>query len=71
MGIQRTFSITEGNRIELRGEIFNLTNTPKFGAPVTDRQTDLSTGLAGSAFGVISSTAGNPRIVQFALKYKF
>jgi hypothetical protein len=71
MGIQRTFAITEGNRIELRGEIFNLTNTPKFGAPVTDRQTDLSTGLAGSAFGVISSTAGNPRIVQFALKYKF
>ena len=63
-GLQRTFTITERNRIEFRGEIFNLTNTPKFGAPDTDHN-------AGPAFGVISSTVGNPRILQFALKYKF
>jgi hypothetical protein len=64
LGIQRTFAVTERNRIELRGEIFNLTNTPKFGPPDNDHG-------AGPAFGVISSTVGNPRIVQFALKYKF
>jgi hypothetical protein len=64
LGLQRTFTITERNRIEFRGEIFNLTNTPKFGAPDVDHN-------AGPGFGVISSTVGNPRIVQFALKYKF
>jgi len=64
LGIQRNFAVTEASAVEFRAEFFNFTNTPKFGLPVNDR-------AAGPAFGVISSTASNPRIVQFALKYRF
>ena len=48
--------------IELRAEAFNLTNTPPLGAP---------NGLFGSAaFGTIT-TAGDPRVVQLAVKLLF
>jgi len=48
--------------IELRGEIFNLLNTPPLGAP---------NGVLGAAgFGSIT-TAGDPRVVQVALKLLF
>lgn len=63
-GVQRDFVVTEGSALEFRAEFFNLTNTPKFGLPVNDR-------AAGPAFGVISSTVSNPRIIQLACKYRF
>lgn len=62
--VTRNFSITERNKIQFRAEFFNLFNTPNFGLPETDRN-------AGPAFGVITSSASNPRIIQFALKYQF
>jgi hypothetical protein len=46
----------------VRAEIFNVTNTPPFGAPNT-------TGGA-AAFGTITS-AGDPRVVQLGLKFIF
>jgi hypothetical protein len=64
LGIERSFRITEASSLDFRGEFFNLTNTPKFGQPVNDF-------AAGPAFGLITSSAGNPRIVQLALKYRF
>ncbi len=64
LGVQRTFPLNETHSLDFRVEVFNLTNTPKFGLPVNDF-------AAGPAFGVISSSAGNPRILQIALKYKF
>jgi carboxypeptidase family protein/TonB-dependent receptor-like protein len=63
-GIQRSFPVTETGALDFRAEFFNLTNTPKFGQPLNDF-------AAGPAFGVISSTASSPRIIQFALKYRF
>lgn len=64
LGLQRSFALTERQVLDFRAEFFNITNTPKFGLPVNDF-------AAGPAFGVITSTVGNPRIIQFALKYKF
>ena len=49
--------------MEFRAEIFNLTNTPAFGQP---------NGVLGSlAFGTITSTASDPRVVQFGLKLHY
>jgi hypothetical protein len=64
LAIERGFVLTESKRIQFRTEFFNLTNTPNFGQPVNDV-------AAGAAFGVISSTVSNPRIIQFAMKYLF
>jgi Carboxypeptidase regulatory-like domain/TonB-dependent Receptor Plug Domain len=64
LGIQRSFPIKDRMTLDFRTEFFNFTNTPKFGQPVNDFS-------AGPAFGVISSTSGNPRIVQMALKLMF
>jgi hypothetical protein len=51
-----------GMSLELRGEVFNLLNTPPFGAP---------NGVLGSAaFGTIT-TAGDPRVGQLALKLRW
>ncbi len=62
--IQRNIAIREAGTLQFRTEFFNLTNTPNFGPPVNDY-------AAGPAFGVISSTVSNPRIIQFALKFTF
>ena len=64
LGMQRTFSIREKATLDFRTEFFNFTNTPKFAQPVNDF-------AAGPAFGLITATSGNPRIIQFALKLKF
>jgi len=64
LGIQRGFRVTESSSLQFRAEFFNFTNTPKFGPPVNDH-------AAGPAFGVISTSASNPRIIQFALKFNF
>ena len=49
--------------LELRAEIFNVTNTPAFAQP---------NGTVGSAaFGTITATAADPRVVQFAAKVNF
>ncbi len=64
LGIVRDFALTEKSSLQFRTEFFNFTNTPKFALPVSDY-------AAGPAFGVISSTVSNPRIIQFALKFSF
>jgi len=52
--------LSERTDLEFRGEIFNITNTPAFAQP---------NGSFGSpAFGSITSTITDPRVVQFALR---
>jgi Carboxypeptidase regulatory-like domain/TonB-dependent Receptor Plug Domain/TonB dependent receptor len=65
-GIQKNISVAEWGTFQFRTEFFNLTNTPAFGLPNNDYA-----GGNSLAFGVISSTVSNPRIIQFALKYVF
>ena len=64
LGIVRDFAFAEKAVLQFRTEFFNFTNTPKFGLPVSDH-------AAGPAFGLISTTVSNPRIIQFALKLSF
>ncbi len=58
--------IHEDANLVFRAEFFNMFNHPQFANP-TGSQTDVSK----STFGQITSTAVNPRLVQFALKYVF
>jgi hypothetical protein len=46
--------------LEFRGEIFNVTNTPAFAQP--------NGSFGSAAFGSITSTTTDPRIVQFAIR---
>ena len=60
----KNFPIKEDQNLQLRGEAFNLFNTPEFGIPYN--AVDV-TGTAGS----ISSTVHSSRQLQVALKYTF
>ena len=53
----------ERSSLQLRAEFFNALNHPQFANPDTN--------FTSAAFGVISSTAVNPRIGQVALAYNF
>ena len=57
--------IREGMNLQFRSEFFNIMNTPYFGQPSSVGLT-----LGTSTFGKVTS-AGSPRIVQFALKLVF
>ena len=60
----KQFRITEGSQLQFRAETFNLTNTPSFNPP--NAVIDTST-----AVGRVTTTASQPRQIQFALKYNF
>jgi hypothetical protein len=60
--VTRSFQIRERQRFELRFEFFNLLNHTNLNNPVSS--------LSSSAFGKIQS-AGDPRILQLAAKFKF
>ncbi len=62
--LSRNFQITEGIRTEFRWETFNLANSPQFGLPASNIS---SPGNVGR----ITTLAGDPRVMQFALKLVF
>ena len=62
--LERSLRISESHGIHLRGEFFNLTNTPNFANPLNLLGT-------GEAFGKITAKSNNPRIIQVAVKYQF
>lgn len=61
--LQREFPIHEAMGLELRWEVFNLFNTTQFALPARD--------FSSSAAGTITSLASDPRLMQFALRFKF
>jgi Carboxypeptidase regulatory-like domain/TonB dependent receptor len=62
LAITRTFPLAGAQNLQFRWEIFNVFNKVNFNAPVT--------ALNSGSFGQIQ-TAGDPRIMQFALKFTF
>jgi hypothetical protein len=53
----------EGTSLQFRTELYNALNHPQFANPDTN--------FSSPTFGVISSTAVNPRVIQLALKIVF
>ena len=62
MALSRIFRFRESQRIEVRAEAYNVTNSFRPGNP--------NMALNSATFGQIR-TARDPRIMQFALKYLF
>ncbi|HKC85163.1 MAG TPA: TonB-dependent receptor, partial [Blastocatellia bacterium] len=62
--LARNFNFTESKLLEFRWEVFNMFNTPQFGLPATNIS---SPGTVGK----ITTLAGDPRVMQFALKLVF
>jgi hypothetical protein len=63
LAISRLFSWNSVQKFELRFETFNLFNTFNWGNPITS--------LSAGNFGRIQTAAGDPRILQFGIKYAF
>jgi len=61
-----TFGPGERMNVEFRTEFFNIFNHPQFAAP-----NGTCCILNNPNFGVVTTTLGNPRLVQFALKFAF
>lgn len=61
--LMRDFPIHESIGLQFRWEVFNLTNTVQFGQP--------SNNVSSSSAGKITSLAGDPRVMQFALRLAF
>jgi outer membrane receptor protein involved in Fe transport len=59
----KTFNLTERAKLEIRGEAFNVTNTPQFSRPVTD--------LTNGAFGFVTGVDGSARVMQVGAKISF
>jgi hypothetical protein len=62
MAVIRRVMLGESSAVQLRGEVFNLTNTPPLGAP--------NVVLGSAGFGSITS-AGDPRVIQLGVKFEF
>ena len=63
IAVQRRFALTGQTAIELRWEIFNLFNADQFGLPESN--------IANAAFGQLVRLAGDPRVMQFAIRVVF
>ncbi len=65
------FKIGERQEIRFAADFFNLWNHTNFGDPsVTDIEAYLAS-PANSPFGKIAQTTGNPRLIQFSLRWAF
>ncbi len=64
LSLFKQFKIHESANFEIRGEFFNVLNTPNFGGP--------GTGLGSSNFGVVTLTQANdPRLTQLTARINF
>jgi hypothetical protein len=62
-GLIKRVRLGESREAEFRWEVFNVFNTVNFAPPTLD--------ITSAAFGRITRTVTNPRLMQFALKVNF
>jgi hypothetical protein len=58
----KTFPIKERAKLQFRAEFFNIWNHPNFAG--------VSTGLGSGNYGTVT-TALEPRVIEFALRFEF
>ena len=65
LNLYKSFVPKEGMKLDVRAEMFNFTNHPRFGQP--------NSGVGDPYFGTISGDAGGytPRAFQFGLRFEF
>jgi hypothetical protein len=71
--VSRTFQVRESQKLEFRAEAFNVTNSVHYNLSPNGSNSannGLVTNFNAGNFGQITS-AFDPRIMQFALKYIF
>ncbi len=68
--LSKEFKVHEGMTLQLRGEFFNFTNTPRFGFPNLGWSAG-APGTGNSTFGQVTYTANSPRTVQFGMRFQF
>ena len=72
LSLSKEFTIREGKQLQVRAEMFNATNTPRFAIPNT--YWDGPSGSGGS-FGTIVNTPnfgpGTFRRMQFGARFQF
>lgn len=72
MGLHKSFSLTERQKLTFRWEVFNVTNTPIFtGIDDTSLGYIPQSGAPTSTFGNYTTTANSARVMQFALRFDF
>ena len=69
MGVAKRWAMpwTEKQSLQLRWEVFNITNSVRFDAQSTNNSID----SFGSQFGNYTRLLTNPRVMQFALRFEF
>jgi len=63
LSFSKEFSIRENMKLQIRGEFFNFTNTPRFNFP--------DTAFGDSTFGQVTSTLNTPRHTQIGVRFEF
>jgi hypothetical protein len=65
VNLYKSFVPKEGMKLDVRAEMFNFTNHPRFGQP--------NSAVGDPYFGTISGDAGGytPRYFQFGLRFEF
>jgi hypothetical protein len=72
MAVLKTIRFLEKQSVQFRTEFFNAFNHPQFSNPnYGPGATYALPNVRSGAFGQITSTSVNPRVIQFALKYSF
>lgn len=61
--LMKNFRLRGGRRVQFRCEVFNATNHPSYGLPISN--------VLSRDFGIIRSTVGAPRQMQLGLKFIF
>lgn len=71
LALSRIFVIREGKFLQLRAEAFNLPNHVNLAVPVSTTNSGAFGQIQGDVSGNSGLTAGDPRILQMALKFLF